>query len=1208
MDPTEIGKYGTLRLIKRSDPTVSVASFPIDEETVTFGRDTKCSVRLYYPTVSLVHAKLIFQDRKVRLSFQVSSQRTQVAQAFLIVLGENGLHIDGCQVFPSSNPSLPSTIPVSNNSEIEIHKKRFVFTYPPKEFRTALYESPQKNAQMTPGTRRKALRMSMINSAVVFTPRPSNDPRENLRILQTPLKSPLKKPAYSARDIEEEQDEGDDIVLVEGNHPQVVEEEKDLIVLESVEVEEEPEPVQPQRSPAKLLSARYTQQYQTPRKRPGSRPSLHRAVLIRSAQKAFMKHEEEREEEEEEREVEEFVAETVEEVPEEDEEDDEEAEGPQEDEENPMGPSAPSSPWRKSLDFARSLAWPFRSSSAQPEVEEEQDEEVEEDDEEEEQEQEQEQEEAEYDEDDEQENEVDGEEMDVDEHVDDDLPDEHDLAPEDPEVKEEDDENVPPLPAPTKSAASGTPIRSRLLGQFMTPQVHAAGGRGRGAGRNSYGGGGFIHTPAGMGSTGGARRVRVEPSWKVSDLVVPVPHEREVLEEEQGGEEAGEEEEEEEEDAPASYVPPLRQRISDEERKAIQERRRSALAMPDPYFGGRTPGLGPEGLVGGGGTPVASPVKRESVRVSMSPSKAMATFREENSVGDEEGDTRSLLDRMKRTVEDMKRRRSSIGLPMSVVSDGEHDDAEREDEDMEEGQDEDEDEAQAVPESSLDIEPSSDAAPAGEMAAPPTPHLDLKHMFAQPKGVQSTPAVKSLRDLFKPSTEHAHAAEVGETPRMDSLRHMFSNVEREDARSTPRMDGLRHMFPNEERLGGVGGTPAYEGVGEMFGTPVAAGPAPVTEEEAVREPEVSAPAPRPVASRLRAPTATRPKAVRVSAEPVAAKPASKDAAEVRPRARLLKAQPKEVPTILESDDDEEEDGAEATGATATRSTRARGVKAPATETKTTRTTRKRSATPVSGPAETRTARSEPGKRTTAGTASKTAAASRTAAASKAAATESKGMRRGRATPQPGDASKSKATTAARSRSTARSKSRERGRKTDDDHDGEDDDDEDDPLDAIGGDDDIDEGDAKPKSKAKAAPAPAASSRMAKATRSHAHAAVKDEPVETGLPSKGVKKTAAAATPATRTRAAVAAATTSKKAEISRIPSRSALRTNKENTPSVEDDDSEPSAHNTAKTATTAGKTLRGKKAAGSEGEGKSEVLAKTNTRTTRATRTRGTTS
>ncbi|OJA17456.1 hypothetical protein AZE42_11660 [Rhizopogon vesiculosus] len=160
MDGTEIGLLGTLRLMKRTT-NEQVAAFPIDEETVTFGRNSTCSVRLYYP------------------------------DAFLIVLGDAGLTIDGCPVLPSANPSLPTTIPVSNDCEIEIHKKRFIFSYPPKQFRTPLYniDSPLEPENGAGG--RRKLRMSMIHNAQVFTPRgkPSSDPLANLRILQSPINS-----------------------------------------------------------------------------------------------------------------------------------------------------------------------------------------------------------------------------------------------------------------------------------------------------------------------------------------------------------------------------------------------------------------------------------------------------------------------------------------------------------------------------------------------------------------------------------------------------------------------------------------------------------------------------------------------------------------------------------------------------------------------------------------------------------------------------------------------------------------------------------------------------------------------------------------------------------------------------------------------------------------------------------------------------------
>lgn len=52
-------------------------------------------------------------------------------------------------------------------------------------------------------------------------------------------------------------------------------------------------------------------------------------------------------------------------------------------------------------------------------------------------------------------------------------------------------------------------------------------GRGRGAGRYSVGGG-AANAVAGGGGIGGARRVRVEPVWKVRDIVVPGPVKEDV--------------------------------------------------------------------------------------------------------------------------------------------------------------------------------------------------------------------------------------------------------------------------------------------------------------------------------------------------------------------------------------------------------------------------------------------------------------------------------------------------------------------------------------------------------------------------------------------------------------------------------------------------------------------------------------------------------
>ncbi|KAG0697660.1 hypothetical protein DFH29DRAFT_1021395 [Suillus ampliporus] len=490
MDGSEIGLFGTLRLMKRTT-NEQVAAFPIDEETVTFGRDPTCSVRLYYPDISALHAKIVFQERK----------------AFLVVLGDAGLTIDGCPVLPSTNPSLPTTIPVSNNCEIEIHKKRFTFSYPPKQLRSPLYNIDSPAKPDNGGGGRRKLRMSMIHSAQVFTPRgkPSSDPLANLRILQSPLKqfvaSPCKPSALKNSHVPEPDEIEEEIVLVESNTPHVVQEEKDLVILERIDVPAPPPPTPP-----------------TPNRR--ARPSLHRAVLIRSVHRAVMA----REEEEEEKEVEnvivdEAAVEMGEEHENEEEEDENEGSAGRDHEESDEDgdsdttdePTPQPSTWRKSLDAVRArVVWPFRSSSTAPE-----------------------------------------------EHDDEDQQDEV-------EDKEEDEDEVC-LPFPSVSfivkltinnismpkwtqMKTHNPLPHRLhpllaprpLGSFMTPQVphpQSGIGIGRGAGRNSFGGALRVPLPPGVSALappaasslaptgpvetwGGAKRVRVEPKWRIGDIEV----------------------------------------------------------------------------------------------------------------------------------------------------------------------------------------------------------------------------------------------------------------------------------------------------------------------------------------------------------------------------------------------------------------------------------------------------------------------------------------------------------------------------------------------------------------------------------------------------------------------------------------------------------------------------------------------------------------
>ncbi len=253
----------------------------------------------------------------------------------------------------------------------------------------------------------------MIQSAQVFTPRPDPDPRVNLRMLQTPIRlnsSPLKHAKQTTpRQVhgdQQEEEYGTPIRLVEGDRPQVVEEEQDLVILEEVDVPQhipQPKPlsiqsgaelsgfINPMQSPIHapqmggpypapafpLSPSHQLQQFQTPRRRLG-RPSLHRAVLIRSAQRAVMRIEMEKEQEEEEREVEKHVIPIEEhmEVDEEgqrDQDDNADIEEFEEeayedgDGEDPGLDSEPSFGWRKGLEAFKGGLQALRSRSKSPE-------------------------------------------------------------------------------------------------------------------------------------------------------------------------------------------------------------------------------------------------------------------------------------------------------------------------------------------------------------------------------------------------------------------------------------------------------------------------------------------------------------------------------------------------------------------------------------------------------------------------------------------------------------------------------------------------------------------------------------------------------------------------------------------------------------------------------------------------------------------------
>ncbi|KZT26007.1 hypothetical protein NEOLEDRAFT_1169008 [Neolentinus lepideus HHB14362 ss-1] len=740
MDASDVGRYGTLKFMKRNDPSTVAAVFPIDDEEVTFGRNPQCDVRLYYDSVSAVHCKIVFQDRK----------------AFLVILGTNGLLIDDSPVYPSLNPSSPTTISLATNSKIEIHKKVFIFQYPPKELRPILLATP---------ARKDKVRMSMIQSAQVFTPQPSKDPRENLRVLQSPIK-------------------GSDVVLVDGDHPRVMQEDKDLIIFEDVPQVPRAQPVSTTPSPSKLaVFPPRPPVYQTPRPTRPLRPSLHRAVLIRSAQRTALRAEMERETEEE-REVEEAVSEILEGN------EDEEAmeEDAMDDDEEPpsLHSTARTSGWQRSFDVVRGL---FRSLSRSPErqLQWEPEEHHEEEDEVMQQPQEQE-----Y----------------IDE--DDDVDNENDAAA-----------NYEPLYpdlSATLVAASSTHEQSQPAprlqfstpepGQrpeFRTPQAQRPppGARVFTPPRTT------LRPSIGGKALDGPRRVKIEPPWKVKDIEVAATR-----------------------DGDGQVMSPRkRERVDEAERKAILERRRSALTMADSFFGEAIPGVRRAGSV--------SPVKLafEQTEVKADDEKA-----------EEEDDARTLLEKVREANEEISRRRSQrfeeyAATPspekrsrgrFSLIAPGAVPMLDLRELGSRKDEDEDEDVPMAnAAEWEVAQQQLEQAKPSHNI--PSTPRMDdLKHVFAnKPQPALQTPAVRGVRDLFV----HNGAKE---------------------SPSTPRMDGVRNLFLVEKEMPSA----VLEGVDEMLATPEAwrAQSASAAAEKPEDRPEVEKEDPVPAKNgrARRTPTAKRP--------------------------------------------------------------------------------------------------------------------------------------------------------------------------------------------------------------------------------------------------------------------------------------------------------------------------------------------------------------
>ncbi|KAG9005903.1 hypothetical protein FRB90_010145 [Tulasnella sp. 427] len=164
-DLDTVGKYGTISLI-RKNTLEPITSYPVDDERTTFGRDPKCSIRMYFHAIDPLHCALNFEDGK----------------AYLEVHGTGGVTVDDALI-PSG-----ATVALNNASRFMIWRKLFLFNYPPREIRSQLMASPRK-------ANSKSLRMSMIHSAVIMTPRADTRHQTlDLRTLQSPIKPYMDAP------------------------------------------------------------------------------------------------------------------------------------------------------------------------------------------------------------------------------------------------------------------------------------------------------------------------------------------------------------------------------------------------------------------------------------------------------------------------------------------------------------------------------------------------------------------------------------------------------------------------------------------------------------------------------------------------------------------------------------------------------------------------------------------------------------------------------------------------------------------------------------------------------------------------------------------------------------------------------------------------------------------------------------------------------